>query len=186
MEMEEYGWVADFLPDGRSSDRMREPIAQLVGERHFTLLEVSIKQGSTVALEERIYIGKDERQQVEKIKRRVEFEELTAAAKNELNTVVKKIVMHREAEFVSFFNKSGSISIRLHQLELLPGIGKKHLEEILDQRDVKPFESFADMQARVPLLPDPMHVLVVRIVEEMHGDSKHYIFVRPPSLKREF
>lgn len=183
--MEEYAWVVDFLPDGRSSDRMREPIAQLLGEKNFTLFEASIKQGAAVKFEDRLYVGKDQREQVEKIKR-VEFDELTAAAKNELNAVIRAIVMHREGEFVDFFNKSGSISIRLHQLNLLPGIGKKHLEEILEKRDVKPFADFADMKGRVTLLPDPINLIVMRVAEELRGDSKHYLFVRPPMEKRQF
>lgn len=183
--MEEYAWVVDFLPDGRSSDRMREPIAQLVGEKNFTLFEASIKHGATVKFEDRLYVGKDQREQVEKIKR-IEFDELTAAAKNELNAAIKRIVLHREKEFVDFFNKCGSISIRLHQLDLLPGIGKKHLEEILEKREQKPFESFADMQARVQLLPDPVNLLVVRVAEELRGASKHYLFVRPPMQKQQF
>jgi putative nucleotide binding protein len=181
MEMEEYGRVIDFMPDGRSSDRMREPLAQLMGEKYFTILEVSIKRDAKVALGQRLYIGKDARQEVEKIKKRLEFFELTATAKNELHAVAKQIVMDREADFVTFFNKAGPISMRLHQVELLPGIGKKHLAEILDARNEKPFESFADIQSRVALLPDPTSLIITRINEELAGSSKHYLFVRPPA-----
>jgi len=182
--MEEYAWVVDFLPDGRANDRLREPIAQLVGERNFTLFEASIKQGAVVRFEDRLYVGKDQREHVEKI-RRVEFDELTAAARNELNAIIKRIVLHREKEFVEFFNKCGSISIRLHQLDLLPGIGKKHLEEILEKREAKPFESFKDMQEGVQLLPDPVNLLVMRIAEELRGASKHYLFVRLPMQRQQ-
>lgn len=185
MEMEEYARVIDFLPDGRSMDREREPVAQLVGEKYFTLLEVAIKREVKCNLGQRLYIGKDARAEVEKIKRRVEFNDLTATARNELPLAIKNIIHDREADFVGMFNKAGPISIRLHQLELLPGIGKKHLEEILGARETKPFENFKDMQSRVALLPDPANLILTRVGEELHGDAKYYLFVRPPSRHLE-
>ena len=186
MEMEEHARVIDFMPDGRSNDRMREPTAQLLGEKYFTLLEVSLKAGMNCSLGQRLYIGKDARPEVEKIKKRLEFNEVSATAKNEIPIVAKNIIHDREADFVSFFNKAGPISMRLHQIELLPGVGKKHLEEILNARDTKPFENFKDIQARVTLLPDPVNLIITRIREEMEGNSKHYLFVRPPSKASEF
>ena len=185
MEMEEYARVIDFLPDGRSADREREPTAQLLGEKYFTLLEVSIKRGVPCALGQRIYIGKDARAEVEKIRCRIEFNDLTATARNELPLVSKNIIHDREADFVTMFNKAGPISIRLHQLELLPGIGKKHLQEMLDARQQKPFDSFKDIQHRVPLLPDPGNLIQTRVTEELQGVSKYYLFVRPPARHHE-
>ncbi len=186
MEMEEYARVIDFMPDGRPADREREPIAQLVGEKYFTLLEVSIKRGSPCALGQRLSIGKENRQEVEKIKRRMEFQDLTATARNELPLATKNIIHDREADFVAMFNKAGPISIRLHQLELLPGIGKKHLTEMLEAREAKPFESFRDMQQRVALLPDPVNLIQTRVADELQGTTKNYLFVRPPSRHAEF
>ncbi|MCX8198318.1 MAG: DUF655 domain-containing protein [Candidatus Micrarchaeota archaeon] len=185
MEMEEYARVIDFLPEGKASDRQREPTAQLIGEKYFTLLEVAMKRGVSCYLGQRLYIGKGAREHVEKIKGRIEFSDLTAAARSELPLVTRQIINDREAEFVNMFNKAGPISIRLHQLELLPGIGKKHLKEILDARGEKPFESFKDMQSRVSLLPDPANLIATRVAEELQGATKNYLFVRPPSRHQE-
>jgi len=182
-EMEENAWVLDFMPEGKAIEREREPLAQVIGDKYFTLLEVSIKPGIKLAIEQKVHIGKENRVEVEKIKRRIEFDDLSASARSELNTMLKKIIAEREADFVTFFNKCGPVSIRLHQLDLLPGIGKKHMLEILDQREAKPFASFKDIQARVSLMPDPAHVLVTRITEELDGRSQHYIFVKPPFKK---
>lgn len=179
--MEEFGWVLDFLPRGRSSERVPEPVAQLVGEHFFTLLEVTAKPDLSLNLGQRIYIGRDERPEVERIRKRIEYNDLTTAARSEMPAVLSKLVMAKEAEFVSFFNKAGPMSIRLHQLELLHGIGKKHLGQILEAREAKPFENFADLRARVPLLPDPVSLLVARIQEEMQGKTVQFLFVRPPS-----
>jgi len=76
------------------------------------------------------------------------------------------------------------VTIRLHQLELIPGVGKKHMRDIIAEREKKPFENFADISARVPLLPDPAMLIVQRIEEELRGESKYYILTRPPQ-KRE-
>jgi putative nucleotide binding protein len=185
-EREEYGLVLDFLPQGKATDRERRAVAQVIGEKYFTMLEVILKENVTLSIQQRVYIGKDDRKEIEKIKGRVSYEELTSAARSELERTVRKIVEERQEDFVRFFNKCGSISIRLHQLELLPGIGKKHMRELLEQREEKPFESFEDLQKRVALMPDPANVLTARISDELQGKSQHYIFVRPPFRKEQF
>lgn len=184
--MEDYGWVVDFLPEGKATERLREPMAQLVGEKNFTLLEVAVKQDVKLSLGQRLYIGKDERGEVAQIKRRIGYDDLTAAAHSELPAVVRKIIEANSADYLGFFNKAGPISIRLHQLELIPGIGKKHMEQLLDERDAKPFADFEDIKRRVALMQDPVHLLTQRIVEELRGDSKYYIFARPPARREEF
>ncbi|MCL6088608.1 MAG: DUF655 domain-containing protein [Candidatus Marsarchaeota archaeon] len=178
---EEYAWVIDFLPGGRSSERSGEPIAQLVGERFFTLFEVSVKPGHILSFGQRIYIGQAERAEVDRIKKRLSFEELTGTARTELPNCLAKILQYRETDFVGFFNKAGPLSVRLHQLELINGIGKRHLTQILEAREQKAFESLADIHARLPLMPDPTQLLVNRIMDEMQAKvHQHYLFVRPP------
>jgi putative nucleotide binding protein len=65
----------------------------------------------------------------------------------------------------------------MHQLELLPGLGKKHMWEIIEARREDPFKSFADLKARVKLMPDPEKLVAKRILQELEGMEKHYIFV---------
>lgn len=178
--MEEYSIVLEFLPYGKSTDTRREPLAQVVGETYFTLLEVVPKRETNLAAGERVYIGKGDREKIDHIRGRVTYDELTSAARNELKRVLAEIVMKREAEFINFINKCGPVTIRLHQLELLPGVGKKHLKDLLEQREKKPFENFAEINKRIPLMPDFSHIIVQRIEDEMFGKSKYYILTRPP------
>ena len=180
MELEEFAWVIDFLPRGRASERMPEPVAQLVGEKYFTLFEVAIKPNVAISFGQRIYIGREQRNEEERIRKRIDYGTLTAAARNELGPVISKIVQAKEPELIKFFNKAGPMSVRLHQLELLHGIGKKHLAQILEAREARQFESFADLRARVPLLPDPVQLITGRLLEELEGRPQHYLFVRPP------
>jgi len=66
----------------------------------------------------------------------------------------------------------------MHQLELLPGLGKKHMWEILEAREEKPFESFEDIKKRIKLMPDPKRIIIKRILQELEGNEKHRIFTR--------
>jgi len=183
--MEEYAVVIDSLPYGKSTDVRREPMAQVVGEDYFTLLEITPKLGTILNVGDRIYIGKGPRDKVDHIKTRIGYVDLTSSAREELESALKRIIKEKEPYFVSFFNKCGPINIRLHQLELLPGVGKKHMRDILEERDKKPFENLADINKRVALLPDAVKVISDRILEELTGKSKYYILTRPPFQKEE-
>ncbi len=68
--------------------------------------------------------------------------------------------------------------MRMHQLELLPGLGKKHMWEILEARKEKLFADFEDLRTRVKLLPNPRQVVIKRILSEIEGKEKYQIFVR--------
>ncbi|MFH1447283.1 MAG: DUF655 domain-containing protein [Candidatus Micrarchaeota archaeon] len=178
--MEEYGAVLDFLPYGKSTDTRREPLAQIIGVTYFTLLDVVPKPDISLSQGEQIYIGKNEREKIDHIRSRISFSDLTSSARSSLKLTITSIITSREPEFINFFNKCGPITIRLHQLELFPGIGKKHMRSIMSEREKKPFESFSDISKRVALLPKPVNIIVERIEQELKGESKYYILTRPP------
>jgi len=184
MKAEDHVVVLDFLPRGKSSGFKQEPIAQVLGTDYFTLLEVVPKEGVSLRAGDSLYVGKEERDKVSYIKKRISYDELTNNSIVELDKAIEKIMLANEQKFVEFFNISRPITIKRHQLELLPGLGKKHMLEIIRQRDIKKFESFADIEKRVHLMPNPLNIIVKRVLEEMQGkDEKHYLFVRPPSKK---
>lgn len=176
-QMEEQAYVIDFLPYGKSDDPRRQPVVQALGESFFTLLELYPKQGMNLEIGEKIYVGKGERDKIISIRGRVNYEELTSNGKTSLQEMIIKIIHLREPEFISFFNKSGSINIRQHQLELIPGIGKKIMNIIIEEREKKPFESFEDLEKRIHLSKID-ELIAQRIEEELKG-SKYYVFVRP-------
>jgi len=174
---EDFALVLDFLAQGRAGIK-REPLAQLIGTKYFTLLEAKPK--TELKILEKVYIGKETREKIEIIKRRINFNELTANALTELENAIEKIISEEPQKFIDFFNNARPISLRLHQIELLPGIGKKHLKDFLDEREKKPFESLEEIQKRVQLMPNPKKTLVKRIIQELKGEDKYYLFVRPP------
>jgi putative nucleotide binding protein len=174
---DDYIIVLDFLPHGKPNDRRAEPVAQGVGEKYFNLLEVAIKEGVTVKVKARVYIGPEKRNEVKYIRGRISYNELTNFAKNILEEVVAELVAKDEKRFTEFFNKAPPLTTRMHTLELLPGIGKRHLWEIISARKKKPFESFEDLQNRVSMLPDPRKMIVKRIIKELEGADRHRLFV---------
>ena len=181
---EENAYVLDFLSTGKFASGRAEPLAQLLGDEWFTLLEVVPKPGVALKQEEKVYIGKEERDKIALIKSRITFMELTQNAKTELPRIVGMIVKEKEPHFVDVFNKAGPLNIREHSLELLPGVGKKHLDAILKARNEKPFESFSDISARVPLMQDPAKLITDRIIDELQGTGRFYMFTKP-YVKRE-
>lgn len=178
---EEYAYVLDFLPYSRpSSDRTHHlavPTAQVIGENYFTLLEAETKQGTTAALHERLYVGKERREKVNRVIGRISYENLTANAKAELLPVVEKLIRNQEQRFVDFFNRSQPVTPRMHALELLPGIGKKSMWLIINAREKKLFDSFKDIQARTGV-SDPVKLIAKRIVDELSGEGKYRLFSR--------
>jgi putative nucleotide binding protein len=186
-EYEEYAYVLDYLPEGytdiRTGRRTGKPVGQVIGETAFTLLEVTPKTDLTVY--ERVFIGKGERDKILMINRKIGYDELTAAAKAELPYVVQEIIKNHEERFVKFFNMAPPITNRLHSLELLPGIGKKLMWDILDERKKEPFKSFEDLKNRVKGIHDPCEMIAKRVVEEIEGKDKYRLFVGSRRLFRE-
>ncbi|MCL5007553.1 MAG: DUF655 domain-containing protein [Candidatus Marsarchaeota archaeon] len=176
---EENAYVLDFMRSGKSFSTKPEPIAQLIGENWFTLLEATAKPDTTMSLGEKVYIGSAEREKISLIKSRITYDQLTETAKGELPVVLSKIISENEKRFVDIFNNAGPLNIRQHSLELLPGIGKKHLTAILKQREAKKFESFSDISSRVTLMQDPAKIISERIIAELRGEERFYMFVKP-------
>lgn len=179
---EEYAIVLDYLPTGKSYSPNPEPLVQLLGESKFTLLE-AVPKVRDIKVRERVYLGKGERDKIALIKSRIAYSELTEVAKSELPVAVYDMIKGNEAKFVALFNSASPLNIRMHSLELLPGVGKKHLKSILAAREEKPFESFADISARVPLLQDPVKLLTERVISELKGESRFYVLTRPQYSK---
>lgn len=179
---EAYAYVLDHLPHGRPGANRRYragTLVQLIGEEYFTLLEAIVKEAVTVRSSDRVYVGKEARKKITYIIGRIGYEELTSTAKMELPGVVEKIVLNRENWFVSFFNTAQAITPRMHSLELLPGVGKKYMWQVIDEREKEPFKSFEDLQIRANI-PNPAKLITKRIVEELSGESKYRLFTRVP------
>jgi putative nucleotide binding protein len=178
MEREEYAIVLDYLAYGYPLENKRMPIAQAIGETGFTLLHLIPRKGVTLELKEKVYIGNGKRDKIYYIVGRLPGDKLTETAKANLSDFIAQAVVAGEKRFVEFFNKADAINTRLHQIELLPGFGKKHTNEILKERAIRPFESFNDIRERIPSLPNPVKAVEKRMLDELTLNERHRLFVQ--------
>jgi len=176
-QKEEYSIVLDYLPYGYPLEGKMMPVAQAVGEKGFALLQLIPRKGISLQLKERVYIGEGKRDKIYYILGRLPIEKLTENAKIQLEEFIIGEIGNREKEFIEFFNNSTAINTRIHQIELLPGYGKKHMKEVIEERKQKSFKSFEDLKKRLPSLPDPKTAIQKRIVEELTGNERHRLFV---------
>lgn len=178
---EEYAIVLDFLPHGYPFDKRpshkKSAVVQAVGKSRFVLLELVPKKDVFLQPYEEVYIGEGKRDKIHHIMGKLPLDRLTATAKNELDYVVKDIVNKNEKLFIEFFNKAQPLTTRMHQLELIPGLGKKHMWEILEKRKDMLFTGFKDIKSRIKLMPDPEKAVIKRILNEISGKEKHRLFV---------
>ena len=164
VKKEENAVVLDYLSRGYVKSDMSKfggkPIAQAIGTEQYRVLG------------------------------RLDYENMTATARIELDYAIRDIVEDNEDKFVEFFNTADSVSTRMHSLELIPGIGKKYMWDIIKAREQKPFESFEDISERLPTLADPAAMIVNRVKQELdttkpkRGKNKYYLFTQPPRAAR--
>ena len=188
--MEDYVYVLDYLPKGRGDlpPHKRHPLVYGIGENQFTLLELVPKNDASFTVGERIYVGKDseKRTKIAKIKGRVNYEDMTSSAHGEMQYVIQDIVNDKKERFIKFFNEAPAISTRFHVLELLPGLGKKMMHDILEERKKKPFTSYEEMCERIDFLRAPDRLIAKRIELELTDPNQKYrLFTRPP-IKKDY
>lgn len=175
--------VLDFLKNGYPDDprpfHMKEPVLQTMGKDHFVLLELIAAKDAHFDTHEELYIGEGQwdRTKVSYIKGVLPIGKLTQTARKELDFVIGDLVDANPQKFVEFFNKAGAVSLRYHQFELLPGVGKRHSEELIKARQEKPFENFEDVKKRVSSISNPRQIIIDRIIQELEGKDRYKLFV---------
>jgi len=178
MSKEEQAIILDYLPNGYPLGKNMMPIAQAVGLNELTLLELAPRRDVNLEVGEQVYIGEGKRDKVYYILGRLHREKLTEAAKDRLQEVIEKYVKENEQKYINFFNKSLAINKRIHQIELLPGLGKRHMKEILEKREQEEFKSFEDMKQKVSNLPDPAKAIEKRIFQELTAIERYNLFTK--------
>jgi len=181
------GVVLDYLAHGRSEDDrpryQREPVCYVIDPTDFQLYELIFGDQPDISIGESIQIEPVNEMSSIRERNMIPYDKLSAGARTELEYTVEDIIDEHEDRFIAFFNEAQPISLRLHQLNLLSGIGDKLRDNILDQRKRRPFEDFDDIGERVSGLHNPRAILIDRIMDELRDDSlKYYLFVGPDSL----
>ncbi|ESS09956.1 MAG: putative RNA-binding protein [uncultured archaeon A07HN63] len=175
--------VLDYLPHGRPDDNrpqyQKDTLAYALAVDDFELLELTLTDDADVGIVDRVAVGDDTDDSIIESVEHIAYDDLSNSAVSELEYAVEAIVEAEEQRFVDFYNDAQPITLRLHQLNLLPGIGKKLRNKIIDTRKRQPYEGFEDLSDRVGGLHHPDEVIAERILEEIREDDlKYQIFVR--------
>jgi putative nucleotide binding protein len=184
---EEVARILDYLPYGRTPDSrsyQKQPLIQAVGEANFVLMEMTPKEGAIPTAGTRVYIGSGSRDVIDHVNRRIDYLELSNNAKLELTYQIVSIILDNEPRFIRYFNEAGPITTRMHALELLPGIGKKLMWAVLNERKKGAFKSFADLMERVKGLHNPEKIICKRVEDELMDDKiKYRVFTTMPRMR---
>jgi putative nucleotide binding protein len=180
--LEDYAYILDFLPQGLPDEKRykRGPVAYGIGNYQFKLLELSPKSDATLQVGEKVYIGKepDLRKKILHVKRRIGYNDLTNAAQSELPFILLDIIKADPERFLKVYNDAQAVTTRLHMLELIPGLGKKTMWAIIEERKKSQFKDFTDLEERVGTLHHPEKHLAKRIELELSDPhQKYHIFV---------
>ena len=179
--MEDYAYVLDVLIEGRPDGKRRfrrEAIVYGLGIEEFKIFDMKPMPNAPISIGDRCYIGKEteERTQIDHVRARVNYKELTHTAQSELSFVLDEIVCENEEKFINFYNHAGPISRRYHSLELIPGLGKKTMNQIVRNR---PYTGFREMEKKIPNFRNPEKFISQRIENEIkETDQKYRLFVR--------
>jgi len=169
--------VLDVLRHGRSGDDRaafrREQVGLAVGTEDFALYEFLMADDSDVSIGDRVRLAPEPEAGISRVNT-VPYDDLSPGAQSELEYVVEELIEADPEPFLDFYNEAGAVSLRLHQLNLLPGIGDTLRDNILDERKRGPFESFADIAERVDGLHNPKEVVVERVLDELKGEDVKY------------
>jgi putative nucleotide binding protein len=175
MGRDEYAYVLEYLPYGLVETKDRRPSAVILTES-LSLLLASLKKNAVVEAGKKVYIGEEKRDEIHHIIKRITPDKLSGAGTQILKDMVHKAVQDNEKKYVEILNTLGPVNVRLHALELIPGLGKKMTQKMVEERQKKPFESYEDIDNRLQLSSGISHEIEQRILEEIGETDKYRIF----------
>jgi putative nucleotide binding protein len=172
--------ILDLLLHGHPEDDTpswaKIPIAQVLTFPDFVLYEVKFNKNSDIVVQEhKTYEEFLNEEKLKDVLKKIDYNELTSTSKSLILPILEKEVLKYEGEFIKFFNNSTSITPRMHALKLLPGVGQKHMWEILDARQRQKFATFQDIADRTSV-SNPAKLIAQRIIKELQRDVKYYLF----------
>ena len=155
----------------------KSPIAQVLTFPDFVLYEAKFNKDSEIKVQEsntyEVFLQKNK---LREVLSKINYSDLTNTSKALIQPMIEKAIMDYEEDFITFFNKSTSITPRMHSLKLLPGIGQKHMWEIIEARNRQNFTTFQDIADRTSV-SHPVKQVALRIIKELQREGiKYYLF----------
>ena len=91
--------------------------------------------------------------------------DLSAIAQSELQNVVKDILSDNPEVCLSFFNRAGNLTLKMHAFQLLPGIGKSKAISMVEIRGRTGWETIASLDEACQI--DAADLLANRLCQEI-------------------
>ena len=173
--------VLDILlhghPEVNKPSWLKVPLAQVLTFPDFVLYEIKINKDSDIKVQEKqTYEQFLSDRKMSDVLKKIDYSDLTATSKALIQPILEAEVLNYEEEFINFFNKSTSITPRMHSLKLLPGIGQKHMWEIIEARQKQFFVTFQDIADRTSVA-HPAKQVAMRIIKELQREGiKYFLF----------
>ena len=166
-----------YLTESHSGFKKEFPTCYVVGDENYSLLKIYLKKLFIPPLIVGDHLDLDSNKEKFYLVKRISIDQIPLGTEYTLEETLTNLVKEQEQKFVKFFNEARPITVKLHQLTLIPGIGQKRMWTILDARKVKLFDSFKDFEIRAGV--DPVPMLVKRLQQELTGNERYYLFSHP-------
>lgn len=175
-------YILDILQHGGvdKAGHSWHPICQVIEVPTFRLLEVNLNKKfiPDLKLQQKLIYEGSEESPLGRVNKELKYDDLTHASSTTILEILENYVDEHEQKYVEFINTAGPITLKRHSLEILPGVGKKLMWEIINYREKHPFTSFKEIHENVPGFR-PREILARRIVEELSDpDQKRFLFVK--------
>jgi putative nucleotide binding protein len=155
----------------------KTPISQVLTFPDFVLYEVKCNKESEIKVQQKgTYEEFLNQHKLREVIKKIDYKDLTSTSKALIQPILEAEVLNYEEEFINFFNNSTSITPRMHSLKLLPGVGQKHMWEIIEARNRQKFTTFQDISDRTSM-SHPAKQVAMRIIKELQREGvKYYLF----------
>ncbi len=173
------GIIIDFFPQGKSLSRKREedynPLAVVVTTNGFRFFDVILVKNTKCSLRDTLEITFSNRKILQL--NQIQYDQLSSSSLKIIPEIIKQVVVKTESHYVAFLNQAHPLTTRMHQLQLLPGVGQKRMWTILEARKKALFGNFEDFTKRTGI-SDPSSLFSNRIIAELEEPPKYRIFTK--------
>ncbi|MHA2223943.1 MAG: DUF655 domain-containing protein [Candidatus Hodarchaeales archaeon] len=173
------GIVIDFFPQGKSLSRKRaedyNPLAVVVTTNGFQFFDVILANNTKYSLRDTLTITFSNRKILQL--NQIQYDQLSSSALKIIPEIIKQVVLKKESHYVAFLNQAHPLTTRMHQLQLLPGVGQKRMWAILEARKRALFVNFKDFTKRTGV-SDPSSLFSNRIITELEEPPKYRLFTK--------
>ncbi len=135
---------------------------------------VRLRERPGVAIQElgsRVYFGADlsKREVVAEPLGLTRFRDLSNRAQTDIAEVITEVIKDLPEAFLSFYNRAGNLSLKMHAFELLQGVGPRKAREMVEARGRKGWSDLATLDENCGI--NSAALLAERMAEEM-ADNK--------------